>query len=208
MLHCSFSAADKNLFIWKSFNWISSSWLRHQKPQWRPPAKGSSLSTCCGIGCYKHLSQLKWVCRAVMFPSRCYLPASGLVPCAKGVHKPKHRRTQPIMCTYPCKNQTVQQSISNPTSENNHVVWAHETWLNSLWNITLKNSDPLGTSTNKSMSAHMQESAWRGGGFCVLIPDKVNSSPGGLTAQTTLLPCEAKGKNSEPSANIDHFIST
>ena len=50
-------------------------------------------------------------------------------------------------------------------------------------------------STNKSMSAHMQESAWGGGGFCVLIPDKVNFSPGGPTAQTTLLPCEAQGKN-------------
>lgn len=44
------------------------------------------------------------------------------------------------------------------------------------------------------MSAHMQESEGRGGGLCVLVPDRVNSSPGGLTAQTTLLPCEAKGK--------------
>lgn len=44
------------------------------------------------------------------------------------------------------------------------------------------------------MSAHMQESEGRGGDLCVLVPDRVNSSPGGLTAQTTLLPCEAKGK--------------
>lgn len=106
----------------------------------RPPAKGSSLSTCCCIGCYKHLSPLKWVCSAVMFPSRCYLPASGPVPCARGVRKPKHThtRTQSMMCTYPCKNHTVQQSVSNPTPESNVAVWAQETWTNSLWNIALK----------------------------------------------------------------------
>lgn len=49
------------------------------------PAKGSSLSTCCGSGCYKHLSNLNWVCNTVMFPSRCYLPTSGTMPCTQGV---------------------------------------------------------------------------------------------------------------------------
>lgn len=60
--------------------------------------------------------------------------------------------------------------------------------------IPFKKSDPQYTSANKCMSAHMQESEGRGGGLCVLISDRVNSLPGGLTAQTTLLSCEAKGK--------------
>lgn len=79
-----------------------------------------------------------------MFPSRSYLPASGLVPGARGAHKPKHARAQSMVCTYPCKTQTVQQSISDPTSLSEHKPWLQKA---------------LGASGNKSMSAHMQESA-------------------------------------------------
>lgn len=86
--HCR---RQKHLYVWHSCESVPLDSLsrgirnhRSMKSENCQPAKGPSLSTCCGTGCYKHLSNLNWVCNTVMFPSRCYLPASGTAPCTQG----------------------------------------------------------------------------------------------------------------------------
>lgn len=97
-----FTATDKSSSCVKHSSESVSSWLvviRHQKTTaaWKRKScqqKGSSLSTCCGTGCYKHSSHFKWVHSVVMFPSKCYLLSPGTVPCTRGA-----KRTSCNTCT-------------------------------------------------------------------------------------------------------------
>lgn len=98
---------QKRLYMWHScesvpFDLLSRGIRNHSsmKSENCQPAKGPSLSTCCGTGCYKHLSNLNWVCNTVMFPSRCYLPASGTAPCTQGVSA--GRNTYTISHSHTC----------------------------------------------------------------------------------------------------------
>lgn len=114
---------------------------------WRArPAKGSSLSTCCGAGCYKHLSNLKWVCNTVMFPSRCYLPAYGNVPCTQGV------RTG--WDTYTLSHPRTHTHTHVQKLENSERSWRKIEKRRKMWRGV--------------------QQGW-GGGISVLSPDKVSS---------------------------------
>ena len=159
-------------------------------------AKGSSFSTCCGAGCYKHLSNLKWVCNTVMFPSRCYLPESGAGPCAQGV------------CTG-WNTYTLSHSLTSAhtcTRAHTHThTHTHTNTCPRVGKITTEGGEKKEVINRGKWGG---EWGW-GGAVSVPGPDKVSSlCPRALTAQTTLLASEAKGKGSEPSVNIDHLIST